>query len=61
MSSAALEGAPVTAASAQEAGALAAAAVDPPGLDPRLGPEYLRRLTATLVERPLLRAWERAA
>lgn len=57
---AALEGAPVTAASAQAAGEVAAAAIDPPG-SIHASPEYLRRLTATLVERAALRAWEAAA
>jgi CO/xanthine dehydrogenase FAD-binding subunit len=57
---AALRGAFVTPAVAQEAGALAAAAVDPAG-SIHATPEYLRSLTGTLVERALLRAWERAA
>ncbi len=57
---AAVQGAFVTPAVAQEAGALAAAAVDPGG-SIHATPEYLRALTGTLVERALLRAWERAA
>ncbi len=56
----AVEGAPVTAASAQEAGNLAARAVDPPG-SIHASAAYLRHLTGTLVERAVLRAWERAA
>ena len=36
------------------------AAVDPPG-SIHASPAYLRHLTGTLVERALLRAWERAA
>lgn len=53
-------GTSVTASSAQEAGALATQAVDPPGsIHASCG--YLRHLTGTLVERALLRAWERAA
>jgi carbon-monoxide dehydrogenase medium subunit len=56
---AAVEGAPVTEATAREAGALAAQAVDPPG-SIHATPAYLRAVTATLVERALLRAWERA-
>ena len=47
-------------ASAHEAGALAAAAVDPPD-SIHASSRYLRHLTGTLVERALLRAWERAA
>ena len=46
--------------SAREAGALAAEAVDPPG-SIHASAAYLRHLTGTLVERALLRAWERAA
>ncbi|WP_411278171.1 FAD binding domain-containing protein [Gaiella sp.] len=57
---AALDGSFVTPAVAREAGALAAAAVDPGG-SIHATPEYLRALTGTLVERALLRAWERAA
>lgn len=56
----AVEGAPVTGAVAQEAGALAARAVDPPG-SIHASAAYLRHLTGALVERALLRAWERAA
>jgi len=56
---AAVEGTFVTPAIAKEAGALAAAAVDPAG-SIHATPEYLRALTGTLVERALLRAWERA-
>ena len=48
-------GAPVTEASAREAGALATLAVDPPG-SIHASPAYLRSVTATLVERALLRA-----
>jgi CO/xanthine dehydrogenase FAD-binding subunit len=56
----AVEGAPVTTASAREAAALAAQAVDPPdSIHASAG--YLRHLTGTLVERALLHAWERAA
>jgi CO/xanthine dehydrogenase FAD-binding subunit len=50
----------VTDASAREAGALAAEAVDPPG-SIHASPAYLRALTGTLVERALHRAWERSA
>ena len=53
-------GAPLTAAAAREAGRLAADAVDPPG-SIHASAAYLRHLTGTLVERALLRAWERAA
>jgi len=56
----AIAGAAVTAASAQEAGALAAEAVDPPD-SIHATARYLRHLAGTLVERALLRAWERAA
>lgn len=56
----ALNGAPVTASSAREAGGLAAETVDPPG-SIHASADYLRQLTGTLVERALLRAWERAA
>ncbi len=55
-----VDGAPVTSASAREAGALAAAAVDPPA-SIHASARYLRHLTGTLVERALVRAWERAA
>jgi len=54
-----VEGRFVTPAVAREAGALAAAAVDPAG-SIHATPEYLRALTGTLVERALIRAWERA-
>jgi len=55
----AIGGAAVTAAAAREAGTLAARAVDP--LDSiHASARYLRHLTGTLVERALLRAWERA-
>jgi carbon-monoxide dehydrogenase medium subunit len=53
-------GAPVTASSAQEAGTVAARAVDPPDSIHASG-RYLRHLTGTLVERALLRAWDRTA
>jgi CO/xanthine dehydrogenase FAD-binding subunit len=56
---AALEGAEVTAASARRAGAAAAATVEPPG-SIHAGPDYLRSVTATLVEAAALRAWEQA-
>ena len=56
----AVAGAPLTAAAAREAGRLAAGAVDPPG-SIHASAAYLRHLTGTLVERALLRAWERAA
>lgn len=56
----AVDGAAVTAGSAQEAGALAAQSVGPPdSIHASAG--YLRHLTGTLVERALLSAWERAA
>ena len=55
----AVEGVAVDDASAHEAGALAAEAVDPPG-SIHASPAYLRALTGTLVERALLRAWERS-
>jgi carbon-monoxide dehydrogenase medium subunit len=55
----AIEGSPVTAASAQELGALASRAVDPPD-SIHASSGYLRHLTGTLVERALVRAWERA-
>ena len=57
---AALEGVPVTAASARGAGAAAAEAVDPPG-SIHATTAYLRSVTGTLVERAVLRAWERTA
>jgi CO/xanthine dehydrogenase FAD-binding subunit len=56
----AAEGAALTAASAQEASLLAAAAVDPPE-SIHASAAYLGHLTSTLVERALRRAWERAA
>ena len=56
----AVGGATVTKESAREAGAIAADAIDPPG-SIHASPAYLRAVTATLVERALLRAWERAA
>ena len=56
----AVEGVSLTEASAHEAGLLAASAVDPPG-SIHASAAYLRHLTGTLVERALLRAWERAA
>ncbi len=56
----ALEGAPVTATSAQEAGLRAARAIEPVGTI-HASAGYLRQLTGTLVERALLSAWERAA
>lgn len=55
-----VEGTFVTATSAKEAGALAAAAVDPAG-SIHATPAYLRHVTGALVERALLHAWERAA
>lgn len=54
-----LEGAPVDATSARRAGAAAAAAVEPHE-SIHAGPAYLRSITATLVERAALRAWEQA-
>lgn len=54
-----VEGAPVTAATAREAGALAAGVVDPPD-SIHASTSYLRHLTGTLVERALVGAWERA-
>lgn len=56
----AVGGAPVTPASAREAGALASLAVEPHG-SIHASAAYLRHLTGRLVERALLRAWERAA
>ena len=56
----AVEGVPLTESSAHEAGLLAGSAVDPPG-SIHASTAYLRHLTGTLVERALLRAWERAA
>jgi CO/xanthine dehydrogenase FAD-binding subunit len=56
----AIEGSFVTAASAQEAGVVAAAAVDPAG-SIHASPAYLRHVTGALVERALLHAWERSA
>ena len=52
-------GTPLTDEAAREAGRLAAGAVDPPG-SIHASAAYLRHLTGTLVERALLRAWERA-
>ena len=57
---ASLEGSPVTPDAAREAGALAAVAVDPAG-SIHASAAYLRSLTGTLVERAVLRAWERSA
>lgn len=57
---AALEGAAVTATAARAAGRAAASAVEPGG-SAHASPRYLRSLTATLVERASLRAWEAAA
>jgi CO/xanthine dehydrogenase FAD-binding subunit len=57
---AALEGAPVSRAAAHEAGELASRAVDPVG-SIHASAAYLRHLTGTLVERAVLRAWERSA
>ena len=57
---AAVEGAAITASSAREAGAIAAQAVDPPG-SIHASPRYLRSVTGTLVERALVRGWERSA
>jgi CO/xanthine dehydrogenase FAD-binding subunit len=57
---AAIEGTAVTSASAREAGTRAAQAIDPPG-SIHASAAYLRSITATLVERALHRAWERAA
>jgi len=56
----AVEGTALTKASAGEAGRLAASAVDPPD-SIHASAAYLTHLTGTLVERALLRAWERAA
>ena len=50
----------LTEVSARDAGRLAASAVDPPG-SIHASVAYLSHLTGTLVERALLRAWERAA
>ena len=55
-----IQGSSLTPAAAREAGALAAAAVDPPG-SIHASPAYLRHVTGALLERALLRAWERAA
>jgi CO/xanthine dehydrogenase FAD-binding subunit len=52
----ALVGVAVDAESAGQAGASAAATVDPPG-NLHAGPEYLRHVTGVLVERAVLRAW----
>jgi aerobic carbon-monoxide dehydrogenase medium subunit len=51
-----LVGAPATAETAREAGARAAAAVDPPG-NLHASPAYLRHITGVLVERVLARAF----
>jgi aerobic carbon-monoxide dehydrogenase medium subunit len=51
-----LEGAPASAETAREAGAKAAAAVDPPG-NLHASSAYLRHLTGVLVERVLTRAF----
>jgi len=56
----AVAGSPVSGAAAREAGRLAAAAVDPAD-SIHASAAYLSHLTGTLVERALLRAWERAA
>jgi carbon-monoxide dehydrogenase medium subunit len=56
----AVDGTPLTTASAREAGVVAAQAVDP-AASIHASTRYLRHLTGTLVERALLRAWERAA
>ena len=56
----AVEGTPVTTGSAAEASSFAAQAVDPPD-SIHASARYLRHLTGKLVERALLRAWERAA
>jgi carbon-monoxide dehydrogenase medium subunit len=56
---AALEGAEVDAGAAREAGAAAAAAVDPTG-SVHASAAYLRHLAGVLVERAALRAWEDA-
>lgn len=55
----AVEGQALTKASAREAAAAAAATVVPPD-SIHASATYLRHLTGTLVERALLRAWERA-
>jgi CO/xanthine dehydrogenase FAD-binding subunit len=55
----AVAGSPLTVEAAREAGRLAADAVDPPG-SIHASAAYLRHLTGTLVERALLRSWERA-
>jgi CO/xanthine dehydrogenase FAD-binding subunit len=54
-----IEGNAITATSARAAGAAAAEDVDPAG-SIHASAAYLRQLTGTLVERALLRAWERA-
>ena len=51
-----LEGAPASEETAREAGAKAAAAVDPPG-NLHASPAYLKHLTGVLVERVLARAF----
>jgi carbon-monoxide dehydrogenase medium subunit len=55
-----LEGTGVTAADARASGVAAGGAVDPVG-SIHASPRYLRSLTATLVERAALRAWEATA
>jgi CO/xanthine dehydrogenase FAD-binding subunit len=55
-----LVGAAIDPKAAQEAGAAAADAVDPPG-NLHGSPEYLRQLVATLVRRAVGRAWEQAS
>jgi len=57
---AAVEGVALNERRASRAAALAAKAVDPPG-SIHASPAYLRSATGTLVERALLRAWERSA
>ena len=56
---AALEGEEVTPGLARQAGEEAAASIEPPGTI-HATTEYLRSVTATLVARAALRAWERA-
>ena len=53
--------APLTAASAREAGARRGRGRRPARLDPRVRRAICGTSTGTLVERALLRAWERAA
>jgi carbon-monoxide dehydrogenase medium subunit len=57
---AAVVGSTLTATSAREAGAAAAAAIETYG-SIHASADYLRELTGTLVERALLRAWDSAA